>query len=178
VIIPDRTVFSPGTYAFVGNGAVGGCDVMFAGSASVAPTGGDGFGGVTFYLYNGASMCSGKTDCAHSDASGTVTLNAPNVQSPDDKNFGMLVYSCNGACGNASGDFDFKSPHVDVSLTGTVYNPAGDCIVFANGGTGVAGQLLCDNVTLQGGTVGGGALSVNSNKGVEATPNFLAQLIE
>jgi len=177
VIIPDGTVFSPGTYAFVGNGAAGGCDVMFAGSASVA-TGGDGFGGVTFYLYNGASMCSGKTDCAHSDASGTVTLNAPNVQSPDDKNFGMLVYSCNGACGNASGDFDFKSPHVDVSLTGTVYNPAGDCIVFANGGTGVAGQLLCDNVTLQGGTVGGGALSVNSNKGVEATPNFLAQLIE
>lgn len=177
VIIPDGTVFSRGTYAFVGNGAAGGCDVMFAGSASVAPTVGDGFGGVTFYLYNGASMCSGKTDCAHSDASGTVTLNAPNVQSPDDKNFGILVYSCNGACGNASGDVDFKSPHVDVSLTGTVYNPAGDCIVFANGGTGVVGQLVCDNVTLQGGTVGGG-LSVNGNKGVEATPNFLAQLIE
>ena len=178
VIIPDGTVFSPGTYAFVGNGAAGGCDVMFAGSASVAQTlAGDGFGGVTFYLYNGASMCSGKTDCAHSDASGTVTLNAPNVPSPDDKNFGILVYSCNGTCGNASGDFDFKSPHVDVSLTGTVYNPAGDCIVFANGGTGVVGQLVCDNVTLQGGTVGGG-LSVNGNKGVEATPNFLAQLIE
>jgi hypothetical protein len=185
VIIPDGTVFSPGTYAFVGNGAVGGCDVMFAGSASVAPTGGDGFGGVTFYLYNGASMCSGKTDCAHSDASGTITLNAPNVQSPLDLNFGMLVYSCASdasgrpACGNASGDFEFKSPHVDVSLTGTVYNPGdfSSCIVFANGGTGVLGQLVCNDVTVQGGTVGGG-LAVSGSTGFEATPNFLAQLIE
>jgi len=177
VIVPDGTMFSPGTYAFVGNGAAGGCDVMFAGSASVAPTPGDGFGGVTFYAYNGASLCSGKNDCAHADASGTITLNAPNVQSPLDKNFGMLVYSCNGTCGNASGDLDFKSPHVDVSLTGTVYNPGGDCIIFSNAGQGVSGQLICDNVTLQGGTVGGG-LAVSGYTGVEATPNFLAQLIE
>jgi Putative Flp pilus-assembly TadE/G-like len=179
VIVPSGTVFSPGTYAFVGNGAAGGCDVMLAGDASSAPTGGDGFGGVTFYLYNGASMCSGKSHCGLANSSGTaITLNAPNVQSPDDKNFGMLVYSCNGTCGNASGILDIEGPALGVNLTGTVYNPAGDCIVHSNAGQGLLGQLTCDNVTLQGGSVGGEPLSVSGYTGVEATPNFLAQLIE
>jgi hypothetical protein len=177
LIIPSNTVFTPGTYAFVGNGAAGGCDVMFAGTESNASTGGDGFGGVTFYLYNGASMCTGTNHCGVADASGTITLNAPNVSSPDDKNFGMLIYSCATTCGDASGKFDIEGPAMDVTLTGTVYNPGGDCVVHSNAGQGVVGQLICDNVTLQGGIVGGGN-SVSGNGAFEATPNFLAQLIE
>jgi hypothetical protein len=177
LIIPTNTVFTPGTYAFVGNGAAGGCDVMFAGTESNASTGGDGFGGVTFYLYNGASMCTGTNHCGVADASGTITFNAPNVSSPADKNFGMLLYSCASTCGDASGVFDIEGPAMDVNLTGTVYNPGGDCIVHSNAGQGIVGQLICDNVTLQGGVAGGGN-SVSGNGAFEATPNFLAQLIE
>jgi hypothetical protein len=177
LIIPDGTVFTPGTYAFVGNGAAGGCDVMFAGSESNASTGGDGFGGVTFYLYNGASMCTGTNHCGVADASGTITLNAPNISSLADKNFGMLLYSCASTCGDASGVFDIEGPAMNVNLTGTVYNPGGDCIVHSNAGQGIDGQLICDNITLQGGIVGGGN-SVSWDAGRQSTPNFLAQLIE
>jgi hypothetical protein len=127
-------------------------------------------------------MCSGTSHCSVADASGTINFNAPNVQSPDDTNFGMLLYSCNGTCDNSSGinssgTFDMEGPALNVSLTGTVYNPGGDCIVHSNAGQGIVGQVICDNVTLQGGVAGGGS-AVSGNGGFEATPNYLAQLIE
>jgi hypothetical protein len=177
VIVPDQTVFTPGTYSFVGNGVTG-CDVMLAGSASVAGGGGgDGFGGVTFILYGGASMCTGTHVCGTANSSGTVTLNAPNIPSPSDLNYGILLFSCNVSCTNSSGIFDFEGPALNVNLTGMVYNPGGDCTVHSNAGQGIVGQLICDNIYLQGGSVSSGS-SVGWGGGVVSSPNFLAQLIE
>ncbi|HXA41760.1 MAG TPA: Tad domain-containing protein [Candidatus Solibacter sp.] len=176
MIVPDQTVLTPGTYSFVGNGVTG-CDVMLAGSASVAASGGDGFGGVSFLLYGGASICTGTHVCGTADSSGTVTLNAPNVPSAGDLNYGILFFSCNVSCTNASGIIDFEGPALNVNLTGMVYNPGGDCTVHSNAGQGIVGQLICDNVYLQGGSVSTGS-SISWGGGVVASPNFLAQLIE
>ena len=89
----------------------------------------------------------------------------------------MLVYSCNGTCGNASGNVDMEGPAWTVSLTGTIYNPAGDCVLVSNANQQVFGQIVCNNVDLQGGNVSQGS-GVNWNGTSVGTPTFVAQLIE
>lgn len=176
VTIPNGTLFLPGTYAFVGTG-VGGCDVIFAGSASNSqsnvPGVGDGSGGVTFILYNGTSMCGSK--CGTSNASGTITLNAPNV--PGFANDGILVYSCASTCGQGSGNFDIQGPSLSLNLTGLVYNPGGDCTLIANATQNILGQLICNNVDVQGGAVSAGSGIVYGGSGLPI-PLLLSQLIQ
>jgi Putative Flp pilus-assembly TadE/G-like len=150
VSIPDGTSFQSGTYAFVGNGS-GGCgDVLFAGSASNDPAATPN--GVTFILYNDANLCASK--CGTSNAAGTITLSAPSDTTKP--NYGVLIFSCNGTCGNGSGNVEFKGPLLTLSLTGLVYNPGGDCTVISNTGLNVYGQLVCNNVDVQGGVVSAG----------------------
>ncbi len=172
VSIPAGTVFSPGTYAFVGKTNCSN-NVIFTGTASNSTSGGDGSGGVTFILYNGASMCA--SSCGSSSSSGTLTFNAPTLTT--DRNFGMLVYSCNGTCGNSSGEFHIEGPHWDVNLIGTIYNPGGFCVIKSNANQHLTGQLICHNVDLQGGAVASGS-GVSWNSNAVGTPVFQSQLIE
>jgi hypothetical protein len=168
--IPTGTVFSPGTYAFYGSGTSG-CNVVFAGDASNATTGGDGSGGITIFLYNAAGLCA--SSCGTSSGSGTLTLNAPTSGA----NFGMLIYSCNGVCGSSSGTIWVKGPHWAVNLTGTIFNPGGDCILNANAGEVINGQMICNNVEVQGGAVSGGQ-GVTFAGNLVAKPQYLSMLIE
>lgn len=168
---PSGTSFAPGTYAFEGDGTSG-CAVIFSGDASNTTTGGDGSGGVTFVLYNGAWMCA--STCGSSNGNGNVTFNAPKVGSFAN----MLVFSCfTGGCGSGSGTIDIEGAHWNVNLIGTIYNPLGDCIIHSNSGQQVRGQLICNNVTLQGGSVSLGS-GINWSANSVGTPTFLSQLIE
>jgi hypothetical protein len=166
-----NVVFQPGTYGFVGNGTTGGCNVILSGTAAGT--------GVTFYLYNGTSFCNdGSTNGASCKLSNNsdITFSAPTGST--DPNFGMLIYSCGTPCGTGgSGLFFIKGPAANISLQGTVYNPGGDCVVDANGASRITGQLICNNVQLQGGTVSTGT-GVTYGGNLLPTPNFAAQLIE
>jgi hypothetical protein len=168
VNIPTNTSFLPGTYAFFGNGTTG-CDVIFTGTASNS---GGPTNGVTFILYNGTSMCA--STCGNSSGSGTLTFNAPTTG----PNAGVLVYSCNSIpCGGGSGNFNVKGPGWSTNFTGLIYNPGGDCTVVSNSGEQITGQLICHNVSLQGGSISAGTGVTFGGSGVP-TPQFLAQLIE
>lgn len=162
-IFPN-VVFQPGTYGFVGSGINGGCNVILTGTA-------DG-SGVTFYLYNGTSLCN-EPQCNNSGHD-AITLSAPT--GVNDPNFGMLLFSCGNPCGTGgSGQFFMKGPSTSINLTGTVYNPGGDCVVDANAASQVLGQIVCYNIQLQGGSISGGA-TYGGN--LLAIPDFAAELIE
>ncbi len=168
VKVPDPTSFQPGLYAFFGNGTTG-CDVIFSGSAS--NTGGP-TDGVTFVLYNGTSMCASV--CGDSNGSGTLTFNAPSTG----PNAGMLLYSCNSVpCGGGSGNFDVQGAHWATFFTGLIYNPGGDCNLTSNAGEQITGQLICNNIALQGGAVSVGTGVTFPGESL-STPQYLAQLIE
>lgn len=171
VNIGADTSFLPGTYAFFGDGTTG-CDVTFTGNASNTTSGGDLSGGVTFILYNGTSMCA--STCGNSNSTGALIFNAPR----SGPNFGFLVYSCNSIpCGGGSGNFDVEGPHWSTDLTGLIYNPGGDCNVVSNAGEQMTGQLICDNVALQGGNISAGTGVTFGGTGLPP-PDYLAQLIE
>lgn len=172
VTIHNPTVLSPGTYAFVGNGSAGGCDVIIPGDLSNASSGGDGTGGVTIILYNGASLCASA--CGNSSGSGTISLNAPTSGS----NNGFLIYSCNSStCASGGGQFWVKGPGWNVTLVGLVYNPGGDCTIHSNANELLTGQLICNNIELQGGAVSNGE-TVFWNGTLLPIPNFAGSLIE
>jgi hypothetical protein len=90
----------------------------------------------------------------------------------------MLIWSCfSGACASPSGQVHMEGPSWAVNLTGTIYNPLGDCIIKSNAGQQINGQLICNNVTLQGGAVSAGS-GVNWNQNAVGTPTYLSKLIE
>lgn len=172
ISIPANTTFLPGLYAFVGNGTLGGCDVTFSGSAGNVIAGGDGHGGVTFVLYNGASLCA--SSCGTASGSGLLTFNAP-TSGP---NFGILIYNCGTTpCGTLAGNVNVKATGWTVNWTGLIYDPGGDCDVSSNATNVITGQLICRNVTLQGGAISLGTGVVFGGNGLP-TPEFLASLIE
>jgi hypothetical protein len=128
--------------------------------------------GVTFVLYNGTSMCASV--CGNASGSGTLTFNAP----PSGPNAGTLLYSCNSVpCGGGSGNFLVQGAPWSTSFTGLIYNPGGDCNITSNAGEQITGQLICQNVALQGGSVSAGT-GVTFGGSSVPTPQYLAQLIE
>ena len=178
--IPDNTVFTSGIYAFVGNGAAGGCNVVFNGgattntSASANPLW-SGMNGVTFLLYNGTSFCG--SNCGTSNAKGTISLLAPS--DTGDRNYGMLIYSCNSSdCASGGGSVELQGAAMDLTATGLIYNPGGLCSVNSNASELVLGQLICHDVALQTGASQPSGTGVTFGGGLLPTPILVASLIE
>jgi hypothetical protein len=108
---------------------------------------------VTFYLYNGTGWCFAQ-NCGASQT-GTLTLNAPTNQTYLKANLGMLVFDCPSGgvpCGPGGGQVVINGPSATVHLTGLIYAPTATCSMQADSTQTVVGGVICQNVTVQGGT--------------------------
>lgn len=63
---------------------------------------------------------------------------------------GMLTYNGDAS---STGQWTVKGPHSFAYLEGTNYWPYGDCTWYANGAGNIQGQLVCNNIYMQGGSI-------------------------
>ncbi|HVB76964.1 MAG TPA: Tad domain-containing protein [Candidatus Nitrosotalea sp.] len=92
-------------------------------------------------------------------------------QSADCPDSGMLIYS------TSTGTFQVDGPHSSSFFQGSIYWPNGTCIWYSNGTGNINGQLVCQNVVLQGGSSSTGA-GVSYSSGSTANATAEAALTE
>jgi hypothetical protein len=199
--IPNNATLLDGTYAFVPSGT--GCNVSFAGFAhsdskatgssancesensskvklgtgNHACVGTTDVGGTSFIFYNGVGLCVEASGCSLKGKP-TITLNGPD--DPDYFNFGMTVVDCpqpGNPCGGGGGAILIKDPNLSFILTGVIYAPNVTCDLEANANQSSFGQVICQDATVQGGSVSGGD-TITWGGSHLPIPLFQTQLIE
>jgi hypothetical protein len=140
--------FAAGIYGFIGTTCTGGATPNLIFSANTSGT------GVSFVLTNGAGVC--ITNCTAGAGKGSpVSLNfsAPTSGA----NQSVLFYVCSGGslgCSSGGGPVSLKGPGANTNFAqpALVYAPSSTCTLQANGAQVSFGQIICNDVALQGGS--------------------------
>jgi hypothetical protein len=180
--VSDGMIFDAGDYAFFGNGTLNGCNFNFGGMTSSGTATGYG---VTFWLYNGAGMCS--TSGCNSSGKGALDFRAPLCAGVcpayTGPNAGVLIYNpCqNGTC-TGNGSIFLKGPiggsgTAKYTFYGLIYAPYSSCTLLANAGQIINGQVVCQTAQIQGGIPSQGYGVFYGGSGLRQ-PVFDVQLIE
>jgi hypothetical protein len=165
--------FGAGVYGFTGTACGGGStpNLIFTGNSSGT--------GVSFVFSNGAGVCIANCN-AGAGAGSPVTLTfSPPSSSP---NQGVLIYSCSGGslgCSSGAGPVALKGPGANVNFQAPalIFAPSSTCTLTANGGQQTFGQIICNDLVLQGGSVSSAEQIYFGGPGLPS-PLFDIRLIE
>jgi Flp pilus assembly protein TadG len=140
--------FASGVYGFIGTTCTGGTspNMIFSGDASGS--------GVSFVLTNGAGVC--VKSCSSGAGKGSpvsLSFTTPTTGA----NQGILFYDCSGGslgCSSGGGQINFKGPGTNVNFAqpSLIYAPSSTCTLTANGAQLTFGQIICNDLNLQGGS--------------------------
>jgi len=136
--------FSAGIYGFIGTNCGPGKvkDLIFSGNSSGA--------GVSFVLTNGAGVC--LQSCT-SSGTATLTFSPPATGQPNE---GILFFDCSGGalgCSSGGGEVTFQGPNASINFASPslIFAPSSKCTLQSNGAQQTFGQIICNDLTLQGG---------------------------
>lgn len=140
--------FSAGIYGFIGSTCSPGSvkDLIFTGNATGS--------GVSFVLTNGAGVCIQSCNAgAGTGNPATLTFTPP---ASGQTNEGLLFYDCSGGllgCSSGGGQVTFKGPGAGINFgsPSLIFAPSSTCTLQANGAQYTLGQIICNDLTLQGG---------------------------